>query len=113
MQEAARAAVDEKAPGNLDLDHCHLFPSVCRQPKPIQGQVLYGRVDRSRAHFLDVIDYRVEALRGDADDIPSKLIDTEHQHTTAAACKYRKLIGERLATGPGNAVTRETRSLHT
>ena len=89
MQEAAGAAVHEQAPGNLDLDYCHIFPGPRRQPQPVQGQVLYGRVDRSRTQFLDEIDYYVEALSGDADHVTRTVFDAEHEYAAATVCECR------------------------
>ena len=39
VQEAAGAAVDKQAAGNLDLDHCHIVPGPGGQPQPVQYQV--------------------------------------------------------------------------
>ena len=108
MKEAARAAVDEQAPGNLDLDHRNVFPGAGGQPKPVQCQVLYRWVDRSRAHFLDEIDNSVETLTGNADDIAGTVFDAEHEHAATAVCECRQPIGESISAGTGNFVTRET-----
>ena len=62
----------------------------------------------TRAHFFDEIDYGVEALSGDADDIARTVFDAEHEYAAAAVCECRQPIGESISAGTGNSVTRET-----
>ena len=66
-----------------------------------------GGSTRSRAHFFDEIDYCVEALSGDADDVARTVFDAEHKHAAAAVCKCRKLVSEGIPMRAGDAVTGE------
>ena len=99
--------MDEQAPGNLDLDHRNVFPGAGGQPKPVQCQVLYRWVDRSRAHFLDEIDNSVETLTGNADDIAGTVFDAEHEHAATAVCECGKLVNDGISVRAGDAVTSE------
>ena len=107
VEESAGASVDEQTTRNLHLHHCHVLPNAGGKPKPIQDQVLYRRVDRSRAHFLDEIDYRVETLSRNADDIARMVFDAEHEHAAAAVCECRHLISDGIWVRTGDAVTGE------